>query len=351
MPIVTVLVNTFNHQSFIAKALSSIVEQDFPAADTEIIVVDDGSTDLTPEIVRQFLPRIKLFRKQNGGQVSAVLEGLAHASGEIIAFLDGDDWWTPDKLSKVIDAFDRHPQIAAVGHGYYEVNEQGTSIRTMTTRSECRLSCETPENARNAANLRVFGGTSRMALRRKAIDQLLPVPLILPYADNFIFSQAIALSGAALLPDLLCYYRLHSKNIYASESFDEQRFRRRLEHLEYLSEYLPPRLKTFGVSNDAISAFLEFDRIDAKRLRLILDGGTPLGTFRAELSAFRSGYRNPDIGYTFFKMLVLFVTLITPPKTFYRLRQWYTQQGLMRFRQRIGRGTPTVPEVKARPII
>jgi hypothetical protein len=166
-----------------------------------------------------------------------------------------------------------------------------------------------------------------------------------------IFSQAIALSGAALLPDLLCYYRLHSKNLYASESFDEQRFRRRVELLESLSEYLSARLKTLGVSNDAISAFLESDRIAAKRLRLVLDGGTPLGTFRVELSAFRTGYRNPDLGYTFFKMLVLFVTLITPPKTFYRLRRWYTEQGLMRFRQRVGKGTPTVPEVKARPII
>jgi hypothetical protein len=79
-----------------------------------------------------------------------------------------------------------------------------------------------------------------------------------------IFSQAIALSGAALLPDLLCYYRLHSKNLYASESFDEQRFRRRVELLESLSEYLSARLKTLGVSNDAISAFLESDRIAAK---------------------------------------------------------------------------------------
>src|ERR1700730_6920327 len=150
MPIVSVLVNTFNHELFIAKALSSVVEQDFfPAAETEIIVVDDGSTDLTPEIVRQFLPRIKFIRKQNGGQVSAVLEGLAHATGEIIAFLDGDDWWAPDKLSKVVDAFDRHPQVAAVGHGYYEGNEQGTSIRAITTGSEYRLSCETAELARN----------------------------------------------------------------------------------------------------------------------------------------------------------------------------------------------------------
>ncbi len=72
MPIVTVLVNTVDHQSFIAKALSSIVEQNFPAADTEIIVVDDGSTDLTPEIVRQFLPRIKFIRKENDGLLNKI---------------------------------------------------------------------------------------------------------------------------------------------------------------------------------------------------------------------------------------------------------------------------------------
>ncbi|MGB6978474.1 MAG: glycosyltransferase, partial [Candidatus Acidiferrales bacterium] len=60
---VTVLVDTYNHERFIEEALVSVLEQDFPADDTEILVVDDGSTDRTPEIVRKFAPRVRLIRK------------------------------------------------------------------------------------------------------------------------------------------------------------------------------------------------------------------------------------------------------------------------------------------------
>src|SRR5579872_4503241 len=102
-PNVTVLIDTYNHERFIEETLVSVVEQDFPASETEILVVDDGSTDRTPEIVRKFEPRVRLLRKSNGGQASAFNAGIPEAKGEIIAFLDGDDWWAPGKLRRVVD--------------------------------------------------------------------------------------------------------------------------------------------------------------------------------------------------------------------------------------------------------
>ena len=97
-PRVTVLIDTCNHQRFIEEAIWSVLAQDFPASDVEIIVVDDGSTARTPEIVRKFQPRVRLIRKANGGQASAFNAGIPEARGEIVAFLDGDDWWAPSKL-------------------------------------------------------------------------------------------------------------------------------------------------------------------------------------------------------------------------------------------------------------
>ena len=104
-PLVTVLIDTYNHHLFIGDAIDSVLKQDFPAPETEILVVDDGSTDGTPEVVRKFSPRVQLLRKKNGGQASAFNAGIPECKGEIVAFLDGDDWWAPGKLAAVAESF------------------------------------------------------------------------------------------------------------------------------------------------------------------------------------------------------------------------------------------------------
>src|SRR5271163_4347128 len=100
-PLVSVLIDTYNHERFIEKAIVSVLEQDFAAAEREILVVDDGSTDRTPEILRKFERDVRVLRKTNGGQASAFNAGIPECKGEIIAFLDGDDWWAPGKLQAV----------------------------------------------------------------------------------------------------------------------------------------------------------------------------------------------------------------------------------------------------------
>src|SRR5277367_4839940 len=110
-PLVTVLIDTYNHERCIEEAIASVLTQDFPSAETEILVVDDGSTDRTPEIVRKFEPRVRLLRKANGGQASAFNAGIPEARGEIISFLDGDDWWASNKLSRVMETIMADPSL------------------------------------------------------------------------------------------------------------------------------------------------------------------------------------------------------------------------------------------------
>src|ERR1700730_10813668 len=101
-PLVTVLIDTFNYGHFIDEAIRSVLVQDFPAEQMEIIVVDDGSTDDTRERVAQYAERVQYFYKPNGGQASAFNFGIAKARGEYVALLDADDYWLPSKLSKVV---------------------------------------------------------------------------------------------------------------------------------------------------------------------------------------------------------------------------------------------------------
>src|SRR5437879_10746499 len=102
-PFVTALIDTYNHERFIEEAIVSVLEQDVYPAEMEVIVVNDGSTDNTPAIVRKFIPRVRYLRKANGGQASAFNAGIPEARGEIVALLDGDDWWAKGKLSTVLE--------------------------------------------------------------------------------------------------------------------------------------------------------------------------------------------------------------------------------------------------------
>src|SRR5215472_216706 len=108
-PFITALIDTYNQEDYIESAITSVLEQNLPASDMEVLIVDDGSTDRTPEIVRKFAPRVRLIRKKNGGQASAINAGTAEAQGQIVSFLDGDDLWFPNKLSRVAAEFQKDP--------------------------------------------------------------------------------------------------------------------------------------------------------------------------------------------------------------------------------------------------
>ncbi len=198
----SVLIDTYNHERFIEQAIVSVLEQDFPAADREIIVVDDGSTDRTAEIVRKFEPHVRLLRKENGGQASAFNAGIPECKGEIIAFLDGDDWWEPKKLSVVSGDFETRADVGTIGHGILEIDEAGnqTILATPDRIYESRL--QNANEAREFLQLRAYLGTSRLAVRRGVLQKALPLPLDLRIeADEFLATVTTAYSGARVLKD------------------------------------------------------------------------------------------------------------------------------------------------------
>ncbi|HKV64531.1 MAG TPA: glycosyltransferase family A protein [Candidatus Acidoferrum sp.] len=143
---VSVLIDTYNHERFIEQAIVSVLEQDFPQSEREIIVVDNGSTDLTAGIVKKFEPRVRLLRKENGGQASAFNAGIPESKGEIVAFLDGDDWWAPNKLKAVAGALAGDSSIGIVGHGIVNVERDGRE-RAETLREGFRFQANTIEGA------------------------------------------------------------------------------------------------------------------------------------------------------------------------------------------------------------
>ena len=115
-PFFTVLIDTYNYGQYIEEAVSSVLEQDFPAEEREILVVDDGSTDDTQERLRKFGDAICVLRKPNGGQASAFNFGFERARGGVVALLDADDVWLPGKLGRIHEVFEHNPDAGMAYH-------------------------------------------------------------------------------------------------------------------------------------------------------------------------------------------------------------------------------------------
>jgi glycosyltransferase involved in cell wall biosynthesis len=105
---VSVIIPTYNRAHSIGEAIKSVLEQDIENCRIEIIVIDDGSTDCTRDIVTELGPNIRYIYQENGGAGAARNRGIKEATGDWIAFLDSDDRWLPYKLSlqfKILEAF------------------------------------------------------------------------------------------------------------------------------------------------------------------------------------------------------------------------------------------------------
>jgi len=123
-PSVSVILPVFNSEAFIAEAVTSVLQQDF--ADFELLVIDDGSTDSTPEILTLFTDeRIKIIRTENRGVAAARNMGLDHAKGSVITFLDSDDRWRPSKLSTEDAMFSSEPEIGLIFSNFIRFSETG----------------------------------------------------------------------------------------------------------------------------------------------------------------------------------------------------------------------------------
>jgi len=124
MPTISVIVPAYNAARTILKTIESVQKQTF--SDFELIVINDGSTDQTLELFSKVKdPRIKFFSYENGGVSVARNRGIAHATGEFIAFIDTDDLWTQDKLELQLAALQQHA-IAGVAYSWtYSMDEQG----------------------------------------------------------------------------------------------------------------------------------------------------------------------------------------------------------------------------------
>lgn len=116
-PRVSVIVPTFDGRAWVGATLAAVQAQQGLVA-AEIIVVDDGSTDGTPDLVRSAFPQVRVLHQSRGGVSRARNRGLAEAQGDCVCFLDQDDVWHPRQLERQLAVMDSRPEVGAVATPY-----------------------------------------------------------------------------------------------------------------------------------------------------------------------------------------------------------------------------------------
>ncbi|CAN5312646.1 hypothetical protein BH10ACI1_BH10ACI1_07030 [soil metagenome] len=207
---VSVIIPTYNYGRFISEAIESVLAQTYPIA--EIIIVDDGSSDETEEIVKKFGKKVLYLQQKNAGVCAARNNGVANSSGDIIAFLDADDIWFPEKIEKQITKFSEDTKIGLVHCGMREFNsETGKIIHLHTDGEEGWVADELLLFEKGV----IVGCGGTIVISRKAFDKIGGFDTNLIVGEDWDFCYRIARKfKVGFVREVLVNYRNHGINAH-----------------------------------------------------------------------------------------------------------------------------------------
>jgi len=208
-PKVSIVMGAFNAQRFLAEAIGSLLAQTF--SDFELIVVDDGSTDKTFQILKSFAQRdsrVRPIQIAHGGIVAAANAGLHAARAELIARADADDVSLPERLQMQVDFLEANPHVVAVGSRMIVIEPYGSPMRT----TEHRLDHESIETELLAGSGWALPQPAAM-FRKSAVERVGGYRNDHPWSEDLdLFLRLAEVGRLANLPEALVKYRVHPKS-------------------------------------------------------------------------------------------------------------------------------------------
>ena len=246
IPLVSVLINNYNYGPLVDRAVTSSLEQEFQSK--EIVVVDDGSSDNSGSVLERFNGDAQTIFRENGGQASAINTAVRHSRGQILCFLDADDWWAPNKLTEVVAAFEADPRVVLVYHRLQPV--RGGSAEGLRPIPRALCAGELGPRMLRSAGWWPFPMTSAIAVRRSAWDEAGNIPESFRIsADAWLVGIYPFLGRVTALPDALGFYRIHDNNNWTRKEVDEAALRRRMAHWQATVESTNQFLAARGVED------------------------------------------------------------------------------------------------------
>jgi glycosyltransferase involved in cell wall biosynthesis len=211
-PLVSTIINNYNYGRFLREAIDSALNQTYP--NLEIIVVDDGSTDDSREIIDSYGDRIIAVLKDNGGQASACNEGFRASKGEVVIFLDADDALLPDTVRRVVTAFQAHPGAVKVQYRQQFVDAYGRP--TGELQPPCYQPMPSGDLRQHILKFRehTWPSTSGNAFASSVLRQILPIPedTYRCDVDHYLCTVSAVFGSIISLDEVGSLYRVHGEN-------------------------------------------------------------------------------------------------------------------------------------------
>ena len=209
----SVLMSVYNGEQYLAEAINSILDQTF--TDFEFVIINDGSTDSTDDILRSYKdPRIRVFEQSNIGLARSLNRGVSLARGEYIARMDHDDLSMPERLAKQVDFLDTHPEVGIVGAACLFRDE----IKGVEWKPPVHTLDE--ELRRNLIKGNPFIHTSVM-MRKSLLEMVGGYDESYPFAQDYaLWVQLATHTKMANLPDVLVVHREHWKTVSMAKFAD-----------------------------------------------------------------------------------------------------------------------------------
>jgi glycosyltransferase involved in cell wall biosynthesis len=298
---VDVVINNHNYGRFLGAAIESALGQTHDRVG--VIVVDDGSTDHSRDVIARYASRITPVLKPNGGQASALNAGFARTTAEIVIFLDADDVLAPDLAARVAEAFAAHPKAAKVQYRMAVIDEAGR--RTGEIKPLDRYPLPHGDLRRHVLTFPFdlpSMATSGNAFTRRVLERLLPVPeheygLL---ADWYLVHLAPLYGDVVTLDQVGACFRVHSANRYEPRhpELDLEHVRQSVVHAAATRAHLERTADALGLPRHA-GPILSFADLANRLISLRLDREAhPLADDRAPallVSAVRASGRRFDV--------------------------------------------------------
>ncbi len=266
-PLASIIIPTYNYAGYIKEAIDSVLNSNFPQDEVEIIVIDDGSTDNTGEVLSNYHDKIKYTYQTNQGKAKATQIGIDQSLGKYIFNLDADDYFLPDKLQKVVNIFELYSEVVHVAHPaicWHSEDQQRPeaipeNILNQNISGKELLSYFYKEKI-------LFGGGSTFSAKASTLKSLNIPQSVDMYIDEYLLLFTLNQGNSFFIREPLSIWRIHKKNFSGNNKKSEQDNHKAIRMLSNMQAVLDSTL-----NSDLPEEIKEIHRLRTKIAQIVYE--------------------------------------------------------------------------------